>query len=135
MKEQVKNMRNSAFCFLILCSLTIFSSCKEEFEVFEGGEFNLLLNKPINLIDGSTLELKEVEDSRCPEGQECIWEGRAAVEINWLRGQNHNILLNDVEYISQTVEQYRISLQALTPYPNQNNSDIEKIARIRIELN
>lgn len=123
-----------SFLIALLCVFCALS-CQEEYELFEGGEFYLKLNQPVTLIDGSILKLSSVEDSRCPEELECIWEGRAAIAINWKRDENFELQLNDVEYQAEIVEQYTLSLIELTPYPNQQNGDAQKVARIKIELN
>lgn len=123
-----------SFLIALLCVFCALS-CQEEYELFEGGEFYLKLNQPVTLIDGSILKLTYVEDSRCPEELECIWEGRAAITINWKRDENFELQLNDVEYQAEIVEQYTLSLIELTPYPNQQNGDAQKVARIKIELN
>jgi len=123
-----------SFLIALLCVFCALS-CQEEYELFEGGEFYLKLNQPVTLIDGSILKLTSVEDSRCPEELECIWEGRAAITINWKRDENFELQLNDVEYQAEIVEQYTLSLIELTPYPNQQNGDAQKVARIKIELN
>uniref|UniRef100_UPI00404884E6 hypothetical protein n=1 Tax=Roseivirga sp. TaxID=1964215 RepID=UPI00404884E6 len=123
-----------SFLIALLCAFCVLS-CQEEYELFEGGEFYLKLNQPVTLIDGSILELTSVEDSRCPEELECIWEGRAAITLNWKREENFELQLNDVEYQAEIVQQYTLSLIELTPYPNQQNSNTPKVARIKIELN
>ncbi|WP_062302940.1 hypothetical protein [Roseivirga seohaensis] len=119
--------------FLILISTMVFS-CDEEYEVFEGGEFSLRLNQPKRLIDGSVLELVGVEDSRCPENTNCIWEGRSAVKIKWTRNEIYDIDLNDVEYIHVQVEEYLVTLVEVNPYPTTGLND-EKVVKIKIELN
>jgi hypothetical protein len=129
-------MQRSRFLVLLFSiSLFLFTSCKEEFELFEGGDFSLVLNESVILIDGSTLELKEVEDSRCPEGNQCIWEGRAAVTLFWQRNEANIVQLNDVEYITVNVDQFKVTLLSLSPYPTNENAQEEKVARVRIALN
>jgi hypothetical protein len=121
------------FLTVLLIAFSAFS-CEEQFELFEGGEFYLKLNQPITLIDGTVLELTSIEDSRCPEELECIWEGRAAIVVSWKRSENFELQLNDVEYQSVEVEQYLVSLIELTPFPSQQNGQAQKIARIKIEV-
>lgn len=125
------------FRYFLAVLFIVFStfSCKEEFELLEGGEFFLKLSQPVTLIDGTVLELISIEDSRCPEGVECIWEGRAAVVVSWKRDESFEFQLNDVEYLNAEVDQYLVSFIELTPYPTQQNQQAQKIARIKIELN
>lgn len=119
--------------FFILVSLTVLS-CDEEFEIFEGGIFSLRLNQSKTLIDGSVLELIEVEDSRCPENLTCVWEGRSAVKVRWVRQETYDIELNDVEYVNAQVEDYLVTLLEVNPYPTTDASD-EHIVKIKIEVN
>ena len=119
--------------YLTLTFLTL--ACQEEFEFFEGGDFSLRLNQPKTLVDGSVIELTNIEDSRCPEGAQCAWEGRSAVILRWKRDAAYNIQLNDVEYPSELIEQYLITLVEVMPFPTIYNSNQEKLVRITIEIN
>ncbi|WP_157716082.1 hypothetical protein [Roseivirga echinicomitans] len=119
--------------FLFLISSVVFS-CEEEFEVFEGGTFSLRLNQPKTLIDGSVLELIGIEDSRCPENVNCVWEGRSAVKVRWTRQEAYDIDLNDVEYINAQIETYLVSLLEVNPYPTTEAND-DKVVKIKIEVN
>ncbi|WP_452609549.1 hypothetical protein [Roseivirga echinicomitans] len=117
--------------FLISCLIT---SCDEEFEVFDGGVFSLRLNQPKTLIDGSVIELISVEDSRCPESVNCVWEGRSAVKVRWTKEIVHNIDLNDVELVNVQVDEYLVTLLEVNPYPVMGSSE-DQVVRIEIESN
>ena len=71
---------------------------------------------------GMTIKFVEVvEDSRCPEGAQCIWAGQARVKIQVDRYHktlavfvlNLNEGKNSAEYGDQT-----ITFKSLEPYPN-----------------
>lgn len=65
--------------------LTVFSCKKKDEIVSIGTEMSLCFgNKGIVLDNENQLEIefiKLIEDSRCPEGMQCIWAGRAVVEL------------------------------------------------------
>ncbi|WP_339608115.1 hypothetical protein [uncultured Roseivirga sp.] len=120
--------------FFILISSVVFS-CDEEFEVFEGGVFSLKLNQPKTLIDGTVLELIEIEDSRCPTNANCVWEGRSAVKVRWVRQESYDIELNDVEYVNAQVDGYLVTLLEVNPYPTLEAANEDKVVKIKIEAN
>lgn len=128
MKKAV-NISKYFFALLILA----LACTEEQFPIFEEGEFVLRLNQPKTLVDGSVLELIEVEDSRCPENANCIWEGRAAVKVRWTREEVYEVNLNNVEYVTKQVENYLITLQEVTPYPTGTNSPEPVRVRVKIE--
>lgn len=66
------------------------------------------------------------DDSRCPTGVQCIWEGNAKVKLTLSYGgkkfttildiqPNSNYYTNDV-----TIEGYKVKLQKLSPYPTND---------------
>jgi hypothetical protein len=74
------------------------------------------------LVEGSVrLSFFGVEsDSRCPVDVQCVWQGNAAVRIDYSVGgdASSSVILNTgVEPAGAEVEGYRISLLALDPHP------------------
>ncbi|HKL37330.1 MAG TPA: hypothetical protein VJ876_00445, partial [Bacteroidales bacterium] len=74
-----------------------------------------------------SFEVDEVNDSRCPRGVICIWQGEAVV---WVRvfesaqiqaGEAERLKLSTHKPRSQTYQDYRFELIDVKPYP-----DIEK---------
>ncbi|MCK9525531.1 MAG: hypothetical protein WCS74_00440 [Dehalococcoidales bacterium] len=84
------------------------------------------------MIDGEELEIKFIEileDSRCPAGAQCVWEGRvsARVEFKDSAGSYKMVLVqsgSDSGYVEESYKDYLISYK-ITPYPQQNE-EIEK---------
>ena len=82
-----------------------------------GDTFDLKIGESVS-IKNEQLNFQFVnvpEDSRCPEGAECVWAGNAAVIIKIFNViDTVNIYLNpkEVNYYS-----YKITLLKLTPYP------------------
>lgn len=91
---------------------------------------------PIYLTEGQTKSLKEFpiaikfnsisEDSRCPEGANCIWAGVAVAAIEIMEKSTKPVQLNlatmDMQergyQKSANFNGYTISLQNVLPYPN-----------------
>jgi Zn finger protein HypA/HybF involved in hydrogenase expression len=64
-----------------------------------------------------------LEDSRCPEGVDCIWAGNAKVQIKVKKtnGAWETLEINsNLKPQSQKIEGYEIKLKSLTPYPKVN---------------
>ncbi|KGE13131.1 hypothetical protein [Sphingobacterium deserti] len=72
-----------------------------------------------------------IEDSRCPEGVQCVWDGVAAVELTvvgtFTRPQTLSLATTDLpdkSYLKTVVfNGYSIRLDALTPYPSKICAD------------
>jgi hypothetical protein len=61
------------------------------------------------------------EDSRCPEGGQCIWEGNGKIELKLQQQDQPSVLvqLNTTREPRETVYQgYRIQLVSLNSYPS-----------------
>ena len=84
---------------------------------------------------------KVVEDSRCPEGMQCIWAGLLVVEIEvigtYTRPQTFTIATTDYPQrnLSKTVDfnGYTISLESFSPTKALNKSSQPKILGLKIE--
>ena len=91
-------------------------------EVRLGEEFKLGVGKSAAL-KGERLEVEFVsvaEDSRCPQGVDCIWEGNAKVRLRLKRGRGAaaEIELNtNIEPQRSAAHGYEIRLTNLSPYP------------------
>ncbi|HXG92723.1 MAG TPA: hypothetical protein VNN73_10200 [Blastocatellia bacterium] len=65
------------------------------------------------------------EDSRCPEGVDCVWVGNAKVvlKLSKANGESHTVELNTTLQPKEvTYQQYLVRLVKLTPYPKQNST-------------
>lgn len=94
-------------------------------EVRVGEEFKLGVGKSAAL-KGEGLEIEFVsvgEDSRCPQGVDCIWEGNAKVRLRLkrARGAAVEIELNtNLEPRGSATHGYEVRLTNLSPYPKAN---------------
>jgi len=84
------------------------------------------------VIDKTSLEIRFeeiLEDSRCPEGVQCIWEGRVSARVEIKDGDSsYKMVLvqpgSTRDYVEETYKEYLLSYK-ITPYPQQNE-DIDK---------
>ena len=61
--------------------------------------------------------VKVTEDSRCPDGTQCMWAGQVGVDIT-LDGQTHNLILGGKGQGPVTeLGAFQCQLQKVDPYP------------------
>lgn len=92
-----------------------------------GSEFDIGVNHKV-VARGGKLEVIFVsvsEDSRCPEGVECVWSGNAKIKIklNKSKIKPATIELNtDAGSKSASYLNFEVRLISLTPRPKQNET-------------
>ncbi|MBI1803366.1 MAG: hypothetical protein HY033_08970 [Ignavibacteriae bacterium] len=85
-------------------------------------EFDLTVEERA-AIQGESLNIiftRVDEDSRCPEGVECLWEGNARIRLRLERPNAiamDAVLNTTLDPRSISFAGYRIDLKRLTPYP------------------
>jgi hypothetical protein len=111
------------FAFFASSSSSLFARQSRKATVVRlGQEFELKINQDA-AIEGEGLSVvfeSVVEDSRCPEGVDCVWSGNAKVRIRSSKQKltPATIELNtDVESKSSSYLNYEIRLIALKPRP------------------
>lgn len=105
-----------------------------------GDNFDLKANESISFTDNSgsiNTKLLKIEESRCPEGVQCIRAGEAIVTLDIQVGEEK---FNGIKVclqcekamgITETAEikaknrTYKINLKAVNPYPKANNSPVQ----------
>lgn len=85
-------------------------------------EFDLRAGRQATIKDaGLSITFVElIEDSRCPEGVDCIWAGNGEITLFLKKGRHKSVIfkLNTTsEPKSFTYQGYEISLVKLAPYP------------------
>lgn len=104
-----------------------------------GGRKGVLLNREFTLKVGQEALIRPgglkvrfervLEDSRCPEGVNCIWAGNAriAVGLGKAGGKPTSVELNtEVEPRRQSYLQYEVKLLGLSPRPKEGQRVDEK---------
>ena len=108
-------------------------------EVKLGEEFKLGVGKSA-AVKSEKLEIEFVavaEDSRCPQGVDCIWEGNAKVRLRLKRkgGAPVEIELNtNVEPQRAAAHGYEFRLTSLSPYPKANEPVDKKSYVVSLEV-
>jgi hypothetical protein len=133
-------MRKLAFMIIILC---ISASCRQNNKLNEpapirtlpaplattykpaGNEVQLKLTELINLEDKNIkiTFLAVLEDSRCPTGARCVWEGNGKIklQVETQNNQSTQVELNtSMEPKSTGISEYNLSLISLLPHPKLN---------------
>ena len=100
-----------------------------------GGRRGVLLNRKFTLKVGQEALIRPgglrvrfsavLEDSRCPEGVNCIWAGNAriAAGLSGAGGKPASVELNsDVEPRQQTYMSYEVKLLDLSPRPKEGET-------------
>jgi hypothetical protein len=129
---------------LLLLTLTLISCKKHDLTKDIGEEITICFEEKGTIKDNENqVELKFihlVEDSRCPEGVQCIWAGRAVVEIRInstykitlgigdLTGATNTPYVNFVEY-----NNYRITLLEVT-YNKKKHQGKEEKYQIKLRV-
>jgi hypothetical protein len=113
------------FAFFAFFS-TLFAQQSRKAEVIRlGQEFDLKINQEA-MIEGEGMAVvfeSVLEDSRCPEGVDCIWSGNAKIKLRSSKQKQTpaTIELNtDVESKSSSYLNYEIRLIALKPRPKSD---------------
>jgi hypothetical protein len=123
---------------LILLSMANgLSACEDSGSVSLNQEFSLIIGQKISIED-LNLEItfrRVIEDSRCPQGAECIWEGNGKVELEISGDEiadkiielNTNLFPKEMDF-----ERYKIQFLGLDPYPVFNKKIQPENYRIRV---
>ena len=123
-------MKNVFFAFATLALL--FSACKKDCDCLP--EYSFLLNDTVTIAFSQTAILLPddlkitftgiTEDSRCPTGVQCIWEGRAVAGFQAEKNGEKKVFSltnNEKPEVEpkQTIEVFgrTIKLLEVTPYP------------------
>jgi hypothetical protein len=76
------------------------------------------------------------EDSRCPEGVVCVWEGNAGIQISVTGSDtlSHEMVLNThSNFLNDTMfEEVYIALMEVAPYPSVNDALKQEDYLVRI---
>ncbi|MEP0711566.1 MAG: hypothetical protein ABJC55_06555 [Algoriphagus sp.] len=117
---------------ILFLSAFFFFSCDNE-KNCEGidldKEYEIAINERLQICPKNFyLTLLNIQDSRCPNGIVCIWQGMIVIEATvTIDGKEHDFQLSTNETASGfpvqlSTEGYIIKLIDATPYPNQNDS-------------
>jgi hypothetical protein len=99
------------------------SATNQENPTLESGAFNTPLVVPnggqLRFADGLIMTITGINDSRCPEGAQCIWAGEVGVELTIVGGaltSGEAIRLGSLTETTKKVGPYTLALITATPY-------------------
>lgn len=100
-----------------------------------GKESTFRINQLYTSTDGqNTLQITEINDSRCPDGVECFWAGEISLKGEWV-GSGSKV---PVELYSLTVEQQKVpdgfTMQIVDAKPYPKNGVVTKPEDLVITL-
>ncbi len=134
-EEGVIDMRNALVIFWVAVFAFGFSTSPVDPKL--GEQFDLKLGQQATVQDeGLTIKFKTVDnDSRCPEGAECVWPGNAKVTI--VVSQTDITLNTNSGPKQATYSNYTLRLITLSPYPklNQKINPQDYIAKLIVTKN
>lgn len=124
-------MKMTLASIVVAASLLLAPSCSERVPSFGlNQEFDIPFGQRVNVIDGSNsfgIQFTDlIEESRCPTGYQCVWAGRALVEL-MMDSTNAFTLSTEQQSDSAVYQDYIVELRAVSPYPEAGHTvDEEK---------
>lgn len=89
-------------------------------------------------VDGMTVKVRDVADSRCPIGADCITEGDATVYLNATDGKESHDFSLDLNGSGNPKDTvffgYRIRLKDVTPFPDISDESTMKDNDKKVKL-
>ena len=79
-----------------------------------------------------------LNDSRCPEGVQCFWQGNAQARFKFIKSDEDPVFFNLNTYGGFTndtiIGGYKFTLKSLDPYPSIKNIILPKAYKAEIEI-
>jgi hypothetical protein len=152
-------MKNNTLVSLLLGVSLLLLSCKTESINAKDTDKVIKFKETVSLsvASSATLTFAEVEDSRCPEGGQCIWAGNVIVDLvlkpaNASASEVQNVKMclgdcktldpqsgvreTDTTLVSLNGNRYTLTLLEVSPYPNLARPTVTKndyTIKIKIE--
>jgi hypothetical protein len=115
-----------AFKFVVLFLFFAGSGCEEAvltptFTIGAASEFrpHLLYTSSDGLY---TFRIKEIYDSRCPEGAQCVWSGEIFLKGEWV--ENRDTTRIELHSVMSDLQKlpvgFNLQIQGANPYPKLN---------------
>jgi len=119
----------SAIKYLLVLFLLAGMSCEETivdpaftFTIGKGSTFRM--NQTYSTSDGQfKILIKEIGDSRCPEGAQCDWQGEVTLNGEWTANKDKSVfeLHSVIKDMQKMPEGFTIQIVNAEPYPNVNS--------------
>lgn len=136
-------MRKRYFALAVALTALLLTACAPKAggeAAILGKEFSLLIGESV-AIKGENLEitfLKVLEDSRCPKGVQCVWQGRAKSLVRFVSKNTTELELTEpglTDSLAQyTFQDYYITFRLL-PYPEAGREITADQYRLQMTIN
>ncbi|AWV96672.1 hypothetical protein [Arcticibacterium luteifluviistationis] len=123
--------------FLLIAACTTSKNIEpnQEIEIAEKATYELTIDSK-----DISIKVSKIEDSRCPENVVCVWAGEATVTFDLIVNEklfsNKQLCLQcDTESGTPQeiiIENNTIKLIAVSPFPNLENSPVNKTAVFKV---
>jgi hypothetical protein len=121
--------------YFILLFLFILGSCKKEQESAPLGLNQELTLKTGDICSSKSVKVLKINDSRCPIGVVCVWQGEATVNLEVKESSVFEVVLSTFHQPVDTVNNFIFKLIDVLPYPifGVEVPDSEKSVVLKIE--
>lgn len=127
----------SHYILFILIFLSLFyGGCDtEHVDLKAEVEFELMTGKQYKY-NGHVVEIKDIKDSRCPLGVNCIWAGEAVVKFDckYDDEDKFSFLMDTNDDTVFVVSNFRLKLLQVSPLPDNDQNIRQEDYRVRISL-
>jgi len=80
------------------------------------------------------ISVEQVDDSRCPIGVICVWEGEATVYLYVRMEEVHDLVLSTVRQPKDTIQNFEIELMDVSPYPHISQEIKQEDYRVTLKV-
>ena len=128
-------MKNQLF-LLAAIALTSLTACNKNIQ-------KVTLGEPFELAENTAAKVKKAKtnitflgvenDSRCPTGANCVWEGQVTARL-LVNADTVNILMRGTTQTSENVGEYDIQLLEVNPYPSIETSQDTFVYSVKLQV-
>ena len=131
------------FGLVVVLGMLVFAGCEdqqEDFVVPLDKEVSVRIDRRYTVYPNLSFEVDEVNDSRCPRGVVCIWQGVAVVWVKVFESaqiqaaEADRLRLSTHESRSQTYDDYHFELIDVEPYPDIEEEYDEEDIRVVLKI-
>lgn len=123
---------------ILLFLLLMFGSCREEMPCYQfnfGSETVFLADETYCSENMElTMQVEEINESRCPEGVVCVWAGQVTVTFDLKGDVEGKLQLASLMNPADTLGDYTFQLVSVDPYPKYKQPIERSDYRITIKV-
>lgn len=107
--------------FILIIPLLTLISCDDNLQSLQftpGEEVEFKIGQTISTNNNQiSLEIIDINDSRCPSDVQCIWQGEARITFELNNNGKKEFTLTTLELEPDTIDNYIFTLKSVEPYP------------------